>query len=230
MTNRLDIRDLASTRGDRPLFARVSATLPAGTLLHVTGSNGSGKTTLLRTLCGLTRPAAGEIRWGGATIGALGDDYRAAVAYVGHLDGVQGELTPSENLRTGGCANGVDAAMVADALERLGLTRYQHLPAKLLSQGQRRRLALARLTVVSRPLWILDEPFTALDQHSQLLATTILQEHLTSGGVAALSSHQELVLPGARIVRVNLDSETHRANARPAAAAHPASIVDHRVS
>lgn len=120
--------------------------------------------------------------------------------------------------------------MVTHALERLGLARYQRLPAKLLSQGQRRRLALARLIVVLRPLWILDEPFTALDQRSQLLVTTVLQEHLTSGGLIALSSHQEFALPGARIVRVNLDSETYRTNACHTATIHPASIVDHHAS
>ena len=189
----LEAVDLECVRGDRPLFSHFSFGLAPGELLHVLGRNGSGKTTLLRTLCGLTRPAAGEIRWNGTDIHALGDEYRGQLTYVGHSNGIQGELTPEENLRVDVSLSGdADTTLIRATLERLGLSAYHHFPAKVLSQGQKRRLALARLFVQKKSLWILDEPLSALDVSSVTLMTELLVEHLARGGMIVMTSHQEI--------------------------------------
>ena len=202
----LDVINLECVRGDRPLFSDLSFPLKAGELLHITGCNGSGKTTLLRTLCGLTRPAAGEIRWNGMPIRDLSDDYREVLAYVGHSDGIQGELTPAENLRAATGLAGCNAPPIAQTLERMALAAYHHFPAKILSQGQKRRLGLARLLVLQKPLWILDEPFSALDARSTAMMTDLLAEHLASGGMIVITSHQELTIQVTSVLRISLDS------------------------
>ena len=170
------------------------------------GSNGVGKTTLLRTLAGLSRPHAGAVHWRGTAIGALGDDYRACMTYIGHHDGVQGELSAAENLRAVACLNGAEASAIAGALDALGLGALGDLPAKYFSQGQRRRLALARLLLLRRPLWILDEPFTALDTDSCRLLERLLREHLARNGVVVLSSHQAFAFPESKMTQLDMDA------------------------
>lgn len=204
----LDVTNLECVRGDRPLFRGLSFAVRPGEMLHVVGANGSGKTTLLRTLCGLSRPAAGEIRWNNADIRELGDDYHQQLAYVGHLNGIQGELTARENLRAAGCLAGTAATDtgIDAALARLGLAAYRDFPAKILSQGQKRRLALARLAVAPKPLWILDEPFSALDTHSLDTMTALLSDHLATGGMIIITSHQDLAVEFKTVVSVKLDS------------------------
>lgn len=202
----LEVIDVECTRGDRPLVRDMSFTLSGNELLHVAGSNGSGKTTLLRTLCGLSPPSAGEIRWDGADIRTLGDDYRALLAYVGHHNGIQGELTPAENLRTAACLAGcIEPAVIQHALERVGLMHFAHLPSKALSQGQKRRLALARLLVSKKILWVLDEPFAGLDAGSVAVTEDILADQLAGRRMIVITSHQEL----GRVTtthRISLDS------------------------
>lgn len=189
----LEAIDLECVRGDRPLFRHLSFVLKPGDLLHVAGVNGSGKTTLLRTLCGLTRAHAGEIHWNGSRVRELGDDYRAELTYVGHANGIQGDLNPRENLGIAASLSGnANAVRIDAALERMGLAPYCHFPSKILSQGQKRRLALGRLLVEKRPLWILDEPLSGLDVNSVSLMTTILVEHLAEGGLIVITSHQEI--------------------------------------
>lgn len=206
MKNCLEVVDLGCLRGDRWLFRGLSQKINAGQLLHVAGSNGSGKTTLLRTLCGLTRADEGDVRWHGVSLRTLGDEYRQDVTYLGHKDGVHGELTPTENLRTFACLSGDrDGDGAQEALERFGLGAHRALPTKILSQGQRRRTALARLLMHRKPLWILDEPFTALDAPSCRLVSELLAEHLDRGGIAVLSSHQAFDLPASAIRRIDLD-------------------------
>jgi len=203
----LEVTNLECVRGDRPLFRNLSFTLKPGELLHVTGANGSGKTTLLRTLCGLSRPAGGAIRWNGADTHALGDEFSAQLAYVGHSNGVQGELTPPENLRAAAClAGAADATGIERALEQLALAAFRHFPAKILSQGQKRRLALARLPLLQKPLWVLDEPLSALDARSVAVMTGLLAGHLERGGLAVLTSHQELAVEIATVLQISLDS------------------------
>jgi heme exporter protein A len=189
----LDVVNLSCARGDRTLFRGLSFALRPGELLHVTGPNGAGKTTLLRTLCRLTRPIEGKIRWNGSDVRKLGDDYRKQLAYVGHLNGIQGELTPAENLRSLlDRADESDVARIDAALQRTALDAYHEFPAKILSQGQKRRLALARLLVIERPLWVLDEPLAALDLRSVEIMTGVLSGHLERGGLVILTSHQTL--------------------------------------
>lgn len=205
----LDVIKLELERGDRRLLTGLSFSLQAGELLHIAGRNGRGKTTLLRALCGLTAPAAGEIRWQGAPITDQREEYVAALAYVGHSNGLQGELTPPENLRTWarlhyGDADEMEAA-VAQALERLDLYRFAALPSKFLSQGQKRRLALGRLALGQKRLWVLDEPFTALDAESVQRVNALLDAHLADGGLVALASHQAWG-PQHTVKPLNLDS------------------------
>ena len=199
--------DLECTRADRPLVSNLSFTLSAGELLHVVGSNGSGKTTLLRTLCRLSRRSAGDILWHGISIDALGDEYHRHLTYVGHSDALQGELSGEENLCAAASLVGtVDSTGIRDALERVGLGNIADLPAKILSQGQKRRLALARLPLMAKPLWILDEPFSALDAHSVRTLEDLLAEHLHTGGMIVITSHQEHRWQATTVHRVDLDS------------------------
>jgi heme exporter protein A len=203
----LEAVNLECVRGDRSLFRPLSFTLGRGGLLHLLGRNGAGKTTLLRTLCGLTRPAAGEVRWDGADTRELGEDYRRTLAYVGHANGLHGELTPIENLRFDPAVDGQAADGAAErALGQVGLAAFRHLPSKVLSQGQKRRLALARLLLAERPLWILDEPFSALDVASVEVMMGILVGHLDRGGMVVLTSHQELALDIDSLLHLHLDA------------------------
>jgi heme exporter protein A len=203
----LDVVNLECVRGDRPLFRGFGFTLRPGHLVHIRGANGAGKTTLLRTLCGLSRQHVGEIRWNGKDIRDLGDEYRASLAYVGHLNGLQGELSAAENLwAAAALTEPADDAQIETTLERVGLAPYSRFPSKILSQGQKRRLALARLALVQRPLWILDEPFSALDVASVALITGLIAEHLNHGGMAVLTSHQEFDVRIGTIFTLHLDA------------------------
>ncbi len=181
-------------RGERLIFSDVSFTLSAGEALVVTGANGSGKTSLLRIVCGLLDAEAGEILWNGSGARALGDDYFSALAYVGHQNGLKDDLSAVENLRIWAGVAGIpldhDAALAA--LQRLGLAGREDFPIRWLSQGQKRRAALARLPVAKRPLWVMDEPFAGLDQIATASVESLLAEHLVSGGMAVLTTHQPL--------------------------------------
>jgi heme exporter protein A len=202
----LEAVDLECVRGDRPLFSHLSFRLKPGELMHVTGVNGSGKTTLLRTLCGLTHAATGEVRWNGSAIQELGDDFRSQLAYVGHSNGIQGELTAEENLHAAAClGTATDTTRIPETLERLGLAPYRHFPSKVLSQGQKRRLGLARLVILRKSLWILDEPLSALDVNSVALMTEILLEHLARDGMIVMTSHQEIGVETKTMLQLQLD-------------------------
>jgi len=204
----LEVVDLVCERGERRLFQDLSFTLAAGELLYVHGPNGSGKTTLLRTLCGLALPVAGEIRWKGQNIRRLDEEYHREMAYVGHLNGVKDEMTALENLEVVGRLNGVAASeeRALEALRRLELTACAELPGKALSQGQKRRVALARLLLAPMALWIMDEPFNALDVKAVGMIQGVLSQHLDNGGMVVLTTHQEVEIISHRARHVHLGS------------------------
>ncbi|MBL8383313.1 MAG: cytochrome c biogenesis heme-transporting ATPase CcmA [Burkholderiales bacterium] len=190
---------LECRRGRRRLFSEVSFALPAGRALLVSGRNGAGKTTLLRALCGLTRPEVGEVAWRGRAVRDHRDEYHAELVFLGHHSALKDDLTPEENLRCALELGGDDgAAHVAATFERLGLAACARLPVRSLSQGQRRRAALARLWLSrARPLWILDEPFVALDAESTATLAGLLRAHVDGGGALVYTTHQEIdVAPG----------------------------------
>jgi heme exporter protein A len=202
----LEVIDLSCRRGDRHLFEGLSFDLPPETLLHVRGRNGSGKTTLLRALCGLLRPDAGSIRWRGESIRDLAEDFNRDLLYFGHLNGIKADLTGLENLRIASTLDQdpVDEGAIIDALGRIGLDGFEDLPTRMLSQGQKKRVALARLILSKAPLWILDEPFTALDVDAVDLLQQLIAEQIAGGGSVVLTTHQAVPLTSGAIHRLTL--------------------------
>ncbi len=205
--------DLECQRGERLLFSGLDVAVQAGHCLHVAGENGAGKTSLLRMLCGLLAPTQGEVRWEGKDIRRLREDYWQVLAYVGHLNGVKDDLTALENVRFAAALGGHPAAddVVRDALAAVGLAGFAAAQARFLSQGQRRRIALARLFLAREArLWILDEPFTALDVRGVAALSTLIGEQLDRGGIVVLTTHQEVPLPG-RVRRLELHAQAAHA-------------------
>ncbi|MGH8729882.1 MAG: cytochrome c biogenesis heme-transporting ATPase CcmA [Burkholderiales bacterium] len=188
----LEARELACTRGERCLFSNLSFTLSDGESLAVHGANGSGKSSLLRIVCTLLPPTAGEVRWDGEDVRNLREDYRRCLVYVGHLNALKEELTVAENLRAHGrlTNGGVSEAGLDEALARIELQRVRDQPVRFLSQGQKRRAALARLALPTQPpLWILDEPLSALDSRASELTGALIEAHLGSGGIVIAATH-----------------------------------------
>lgn len=202
----LEVADLECRRGDRLLFSGLSFDLAPGTLLHVRGRNGSGKTTLLRALCGLLSPDSGDILWKGENTHRLAEDFHRDTLYFGHLNGIKSDLTGIENLRVSATLDGdrVDDAAIWDALDRMGLAGFEDLPTKVLSQGQKKRVALARLLLSTAPLWILDEPFTALDTDAVDRLQELIAGHLADDGLVILTTHQEVPLTSGQIRQLYL--------------------------
>ena len=197
----LEAIDLAARRGYTRLFSSLSFNVEPGCALFITGANGTGKTTLLRILAGLGAPFAGTVRWRGVDVAPFAQSLREDVVYGGHLPALKDELSAEENLATLVALMGetVVPANLRDALASVSLDRQAGLPARALSQGQRRRLGLARLTLTHRPLWLLDEPATALDTAGIALLKRLLTGHLERGGCALVATHQPLELPAAHV-------------------------------
>lgn len=202
----LEADNLECVRGERRLFAGLGFQLEAGELLYLQGRNGAGKTSLLRMIIGLLPPEAGEIRWKGKSIRSSGDEFRADLCYLGHLNAIKEELTPLENLLAS--AHLADEALseddALDALEQVGLAGREDLACKYLSQGQKRRVALARLVKERRPLWVLDEPFVALDVAAVNWLACIISTHLQRGGLAVMTTHQLVAIPAGTVRELKL--------------------------
>ena len=194
----LTASNLSLSRGDRRLFSGVSFTLESGQWLHLEGDNGVGKTSLLRLLCGLISLEEGEIRWKGQTTAKTPEIFRADLAYLGHQLALKQDLSPLENLRADAAISGRELSTkdAMDALAQMGLRSREHLPVRVLSQGQQRRTALSRLIVSTAALWILDEPFVALDAAAQNALAGVINAHLSRQGMVLLTSHQDLSLAG----------------------------------
>ena len=202
----LEISNLACSRGDHRLFSGLSFKLHFGQIMQVQGANGSGKTSLLRTLCGFITPDEGDIFWRGEKISELDEDYYAEVMYLGHLNAIKDELSALENLCISSGLSGVelDEKEAMAALKRMGLRGREMLPTKVLSQGQRRRVALARMLVSDARLWILDEPLTALDVGAVALIQELIEEHIAQQGMVIFTTHQPLQVAGIEMRSLSL--------------------------
>jgi heme exporter protein A len=189
-------------RQQKKLFSGLSLALGAGESLRVAGANGSGKTSLLRVLCGLLPPDAGEVRWQGERIRSLREEYARQLVYLGHAPAVKDELTPEENLAIACRLSGMEAS---PEQIRSALARFQ-VPGsfvKRLSQGQKRRAALARLCLSeSVPLWLLDEPLTALDAQGIGLLKELIETHTRRGGMVAFTTHQDPGIAASRVLEL----------------------------
>jgi len=191
-------------RGERHVLKGVSLTLRPNELLHVSGPNGSGKTTLLRVVCGLLRPEQGQVSWLGQSISRVRTEYHSILAYASHEPALKGDLTALENLRFAvGLKRRVAAGELRDSLQRTGVAACADLPARVLSAGQRRRVAMARVLAMRATLWILDEPFTNLDAAGTDLMSALLQSHVAGGGAALVVAHHD-VAGGAGMRRLEL--------------------------
>ena len=204
----LELINLDCVRGGRPLFRNLNVSVPDGTLLQVEGANGSGKTSMLRIVCGLMSPENGEVRWNGANIKSLGEEYSRTLAYLGHRNGIKEELTPLENLKISNsvAGNKLKTEDAQAALKLLGLESRQHLPVRYLSEGQRRRAALARIITGDAKLWVLDEVLAALDTAAVGVVRTVLEQHLAEGGTAIVATHHDLQMSAASLQRLELAS------------------------
>jgi heme exporter protein A len=203
----LQARQLECTRGDRRLFHELSFDVTSRQALRVAGENGSGKSSLLRMIAGLSPVETGEILWNGKRIGALGEEYRRDLLFIGHANGTKDDLSSVENLRFALALAGlqVDASALRGALDEQGLGAAAHLPARLLSQGQRRRAALCRLAFAQeKRLWVLDEPFAALDAASLGRVAAVMGAHVARGGVVVFTTHQDADLGGVTVQSIEL--------------------------
>ena len=186
----LEARQLRVERGDAVVFAELSFTAAPGTITHLKGENGSGKTTLLRTLAGLIRPEAGQVLWRGKILGGT-QTIASDLIFIGHQNGLNAELNARENLHfiaaLAGASKGCDIDTV---LARVNASGFSMRPVRNLSAGQRQRIALARLLLFDAKLWMLDEPFTALDLVTRQVIEALLEEHLADDGIALIATHQ----------------------------------------
>lgn len=196
MTHKLEATDLTLFRGERCLFEGLSFALASGEMLLLEGANGSGKTSLMRAVAGLLSLEEGELHWDGAPVADDRQVFRAHLAWLGHRTGLKLDLTPVENLRFDTTLRPRNDRRLEDVFQRLGTTRLAGLPVRLLSAGQQRRVALARLLLADVPLWLVDEPFTNLDREGRDLVLDLVSEHLEAGGMCVMAAHQDVDVRG----------------------------------
>ena len=206
----LRVSNLSCSRGNKPLFADVSFELKAGQALHLEGYNGVGKTSLLRIVCGLSPADAGDVCWHDKTIQQNATAFRSALFYLGHGLSLKEELTALENLMSDAAVSGrtLSQQQALLALARMGLRGREHLPLRVMSQGQKRRTALARLLASQALLWVLDEPFVALDVKAVDGLRGLLAEHVVNGGMVLFTSHQPVALTS--VSGTSVDVQTYR--------------------
>ena len=199
----LEVTGLSCRRGGRPVVGNISFTMARGELLALTGRNGSGKTTLLRALALLVTADAGAIRWQGTDVRHDRDGWRRRIAWLGHLDGLKGDLTVRENLATACHLREATAERIDEALAAFDLAPLANRAVRTLSAGQRRRAALARVVAANAPLWLLDEPLNALDAPSQAALRAALAKHLAAGGLAIAATHAPIGGPNPRALELS---------------------------
>ena len=206
----LEAKSLLCERDDRVLFDALSFAITAGDITQVEGPNGSGKTTLIRILCGLSTAYEGQLFWRGEPMSRCREQFCQQHIYFGHLTGIKAPLSAEENLRwmaqcRGSSLKGYDLEKAVDqALAKVGLRGFEDAPVYTLSAGQKRRVALARLFLEPVPLWVLDEPFTAIDKHGVAELESIIEQHAKQGGAVVLTTHHELSIDPSRLKIIRL--------------------------
>lgn len=198
----LQARVLTCVRGERQLFSNLDLSLSAGQCLHVRGENGVGKTSLLRLLTGLSKPEVGDILFCGLSIFHDSESYRRNLLFLGHRDALKEDLTALENLEMYAALDDVELSteQALATLWRFGLKCREDLPVNCLSAGQKKRVLMARMVTRQASVWILDEPFNALDSSAVLVLQDLIAEHLSEGGLVVLTSHQDLAIPNLQVL------------------------------
>lgn len=203
--NQLQLDQITCQRGDKTLFTNLSLTWQSGDFIQIEGHNGIGKTSLLRILVGLSQPLMGKIYWNREPIIQCREEYYYDLLYLGHQAGVKPELTAWENLKFYQAISQSEQGdeVLWTALEKVGLIGREDIQSGQLSAGQQRRIALARLWLSKAPLWILDEPFTAIDKNGVRVLTQLFEQHISNGGIVILTSHQDI--PSQQLKVLNLE-------------------------
>jgi heme exporter protein A len=201
----LEAEHLQLWRGERHVLRDLGFSVQRGTCLHVAGANGAGKTSLLRAACGLLQLESGRLSWNGQDVAADPAAFHGSLLYIGHEAPLKADLSALENLRYWiGMRRRLTAAALGAALQRVGAAAWSDRPARTLSAGQKRRVALAALSLALVPLWLLDEPTTNLDGDGQRLVGSLIEEQLARGGVVLAATHHELPVAPARVRRLEL--------------------------
>ena len=201
-----EVRNLECTRQDIILFRDIDFRLNAGQILQIDGVNGSGKTSLIRILAGLIQPTAGEVYWRGTPVPRCRYEFQSEISYIGHLNGIKEGLTALENLRVARNLANINAPVnYPGILERIGLAGMEGVYVNAMSAGQRRRMALARLLIDCKKIWLLDEPFTSLDAAGKVIVEQMISEHSNSGGIIVFATHQPLEIKDCTLTRIHLN-------------------------
>lgn len=201
----LRVEGLECIRNDMVLFSDLNISLAPGEVIQIDGPNGCGKTSLLRIICGLALPETGNVFWNGTNIHQYNTEFCTEVNYVGHFNGIKTELTPLENLKVAcSLTPSSNGFALEGALQEFGLRGYEDVPVRKLSSGQRRRVALSRLLLSDARLWVLDEPFTSVDEIGKKIIQQVIEKHLGQGGMLLLATHEAIDLNNCKFTRVLL--------------------------